>query len=868
MKHIPGVKSIALIVMLTGGVSLLQAQETDRQVIEIAPQPLASALLSFSRQTGLQLAYLSTIAEGIQSPGANGTKTPDEALQSVLAGTGLQYRFINEHTVAIKSIEEENRQLGKSRPTSGQVLVSEAEMSAKKSQDTTVPAESKAVEEFSGGQVIEEVVVTARHREETPQDMGMAINVFGGNELESSPVDFGDLVRRSPGLDVTMRGPNKSDISIRGMANATGNDDLSRRNPLIGLYLDDVPVATPFISQRSWNLFDLNRVEVVLGPQGLLYGEGAMSGAVRYVTNDPALDAFQGKIRVSLSNTQGSDGLNRDINAAVNIPLIADKLALRLVGFYRYDDGFIDFPVANQKDANDYESTGGRVVVLGQLTEALQVRVSATFEDSNSGSDWITTTGPVSDFVNENALTEPIDDTATLISAKVTYETDIGAFTSITGYLERDQDEGGFDWTTTGFLEGLLTTKSFVLTNEQFTQELRFRSGFNGPFNLTLGAFYKKLDSMQDLFAVTRIAGTDLGSFDQEETYEGEHYSGFAEVTFEATERLTLSAGVRYFREDVEVLQVTTPQPLFPFGGEDRFGLPIREWLPKFGVEYNLQDDWLLYGVAGRGARNGSTNDSGIVLFSNLSGLDTTAIRTYGPDTAWSYELGTKMQAFDDRLTASLALYYTDWSDFQAQRQTQPLVLLGGLQLTVVSNAEEAESKGVEFSTRYQFSDDFAAFVAGNLTEAEVSKDSIFDPVTGDITPAGADIPNVPNYTLSLGADYSARLDTFPGGATNFTAHADFQLVGRTKHTLANTASPPPNESPSYGIFNIRAGLETEGWMVNLFAKNLFNKVIPFYRDGPGLVNVQPGPGLVGVAENQFYIGRSRTVGISASVNF
>jgi outer membrane receptor protein involved in Fe transport len=710
--------------------------------------------------------------------------------------------------------------------------------------------------------ILEAVIVTARYREESLLKMGMAISAFSGDELERGGInDFNEIILRSPGLDSANRGPNKNDISIRGLANANAINDFSRRNPLVGVYMDGVPIATPFNSQRGWNLFDLARVEVVRGPQGTLYGEGAMGGAIRYITNDPVLDRFEGKLKTSISSTKDSGELNRDVYATINVPIVDERFGARITGFYRYDDGFIDLPVVGENNANDYESAGVRIVTVGNITDALQLRLSATYEDNKLGSEWIVT-GDADDLISANPLLEPVDDEALLLTGQITYETTYGTFTSITGYLDRDQDESGYDWlTTAGF--GGLTTKSYVLGNEQFTQEFRFASQFEGPLNFMVGAYYKDLDSVQDLFVWTDIGLPEfVPSGDQEESYKGKHYSGFGEVTWDVRDNLRLTAGVRYFREDVKATQTWTATTLSPFPPTETrvIDLPIREWLPKFGVEYSPTENWLIYGAAGRGARNGSTSDTTTLVFLEAGGFDTTSISTYGPDSAWSYEVGFKGVALNNRLTANLALYYTDWSDIQGVVLTPPIVLFGGFQFGITSNLEAAESKGAELFVEFQATDALSLFFNGNVTDAEISEDSVFDPATGTVIPEGSEIPNVPEYSLSTGGEYVYSLGTFFGREATFVAHVDYQYVADRKRGLEPEGSPPGVSFPSFDLLNFRAGVETERWAVNVFVRNVMNEIVPFYVDGPlGSALVPP---------TQLYIGQPRTIGLSASVDF
>ncbi|MBL8265264.1 TonB-dependent receptor plug domain-containing protein, partial [Steroidobacter sp.] len=247
-------------------------------------------------------------------------------------------------------------------------------------------ADDKSAESFAG---LEEVVVTARFKEERLQTIGLSAVALSGESLRDAGAStFQDIAGQMAGLNLSDRGPNRIDVSFRGMANVTEGNDWQRSTATVGIYLDDVSVVTPFPTQRSWNMFDVSRVEVVRGPQGTLYGEGAMGGAVRFVTQDPSLERFEGRVAASWGSYSHSSGNNWRGDATFSMPLIDDVLGLRLTAFKQDDAGFIDFTGAGVRDANSFESSGGRIVLLAKPSENLRVRTSVTYEDSDLASEW------------------------------------------------------------------------------------------------------------------------------------------------------------------------------------------------------------------------------------------------------------------------------------------------------------------------------------------------------------------------------------------------------------------------------------------------------------------------------------------------
>ncbi len=406
-------------------------------------------------------------------------------------------------------------------------------------------------------ETLEEVIVTARFREESAQDIGQSIRAFGGQEIERSGiVDFEDIARRTPGLAFNDRGPNRNEASIRGISQLVSGAtlDILPSQTVVRMFVDDIPVSSPNSSQRDFNLFDFNRVEVLRGPQPTYFGEGSVGGTIRYFSQDPdlAVTGVTGKVALDSSLTDGG-GFNYSANAAANFILVPDKFAVRVVGFQRDDEGFIDNTLTGDDDYNFYQSTGGRIIVKAQPTEQFSVRLAAHLANDEVGGDWVADDESHDYESSGNVFQSATDiDEYRLYSLNLSYDFGPPTLTSVTGRYERERRNRVFDFVQSrNTLPILFGQTGNVITEnladeENFTQELRLISQLEGRFNFTARAVYQEAEYIQaaearaaELLPISLI-GNDLlfGSLANLEPATREHKSAFFELGLDATERL------------------------------------------------------------------------------------------------------------------------------------------------------------------------------------------------------------------------------------------------------------------------------------------------------------------------------------------
>jgi len=713
-----------------------------------------------------------------------------------------------------------------------------------------------AQDNSSTDDVLDEVLVTARFREEKLQDIGAAVTAFDGSQLEKYAItDLSSIVDRTPGVDMYNRGPNKSDISIRGMANLLSQTDFQRVSNLTGMFFDGVSAAMPFNSQRLWNMYDLERVEILRGPQGTLYGEGAMGGALRYVSRSPVFNEFEARLNGTFNQVDGGDDIGYHINGTVNIPLIDDRFALRVTAFKREDPGFIDYNVAGVEDANSFESSGARAVAVAQISDALTIKAMVMYEDSTSDTEW-TATEPVDDLDNNfHEILQPQFDRGVFGSLQVDYRTAGGTFSAISGYYRRDMDDLGLDPTVTGALGGLLTEKDFRVDHEAFSQELRFVSDKKGRVGYLAGLYYKNSEQhVREGELIYLAPGVPSVILDEDEYYDGEQVSAFGEVSFDITPRLTGTLGLRYFKEEVDSTQIwRSPEVIFSFAPDSTFNTPIEieEFLPKALLEFKPMDGVLLYTGATRGARNGGLNVTSTITLIAATGTDNTPFRTYDQDSAWSYEIGAKTTWLGGRLTANVAAYRVDWKDIQLTVSSPPLPFFDS-GLGFVGNSEAARSVGGELELDYRPSANWRVYLGANVANAEITQDTVVNQTLNLIVPEGSPIPGVPDWTFNVGGEWSQPI----AQTMSFTARANYQRrAGSNSFIVAGepNEAAPDNTTPEYGTLNLGVGLEGDTWRVDLFANNITNEVVALYE---------------GYSNSGFYINKPRTIGLILEKSF
>ena len=666
---------------------------------------------------------------------------------------------------------------------------------------------------------IEEIVVTAlRRTDPTPlQKTPMAISAISGETLEKRSLDnVTDLLKVVPGTAVVDQGTAQRKLVVRGV-NSAGE-------PLTGLYYDETfiqgaPSTTNDAGQRmpELRLFDVERVEVLRGPQGTLYGASSMSGTVRALFNKPTSE-FQARVTASTETTEEGD-LGYEANAMVNVPLVDEQLAARVVGYHRDRGGYIDNVTLKREDINTDETSGGRVLLRYTPTEAVTIDAAAFVQRQEAFiSAWELPSGPYKTAVPTQL---PVEDDFELYSLTARWDLGFATLTGVASHFNRDLlatiDASRLMASVSPLLAAAFAPAVLVQPQDIQDDSYELRLSSNGADRLvwTVGAFFDQRDS----FTLTRQLKADKATglpLQSEQVRlrrtideDLEQRAAFGEVTFNATDALALTLGARYFDYDKSATTETTfpfPQIKINLSPPTTFDSDEDGVVTKVNVAYSLSERALVYAQAAEGFRPGGANQ--------IVGLPVE--RTpYEADSLWSYEVGAKTSWFDERMTLNAAAFRIDWDNMQVTGTTPD----GAFRF--ISNAGAAAIDGVELEVTAAPMQGLELSLGAAYLDARLSEDQ----VSADVNAPGREgdrIPNVPRLSASLAVEYGRPL----GAALYGSARVDVTHVGESFSEL-RPDNPFFERIEDSTLTNLRLRLEdiSSSWNVDVFVNNVLDEV-------------------------------------------
>jgi outer membrane receptor protein involved in Fe transport len=732
-----------------------------------------------------------------------------------------------------------------------------------------------------------EIVVTAEKRGSTIQKTPISISAFSGAALQAQGSNnIAALAGQVPSLAVKSSGPGQTEFTLRGLSSPAGVA------PTVGFYLDEIPISPPAIATAGKvgidpNLYDLARVEVLRGPQGTLYGASSMGGTIKLVPNAPDPDHFEGSIDLVGSATQ-SGGANGTAKGMVNIPIVEGKVALRVVGTLDRESGWLDRVVLSDFPVPDASGAGGsfsaprgdvqgaavapvhrndnsadmesvRAALLIQPSERLSITPSIFYQRIHQANpDTYDNPPGTNAHYQPFDIAEPFIDRFAVESLKITYDLGFADLTSATGATQRHrrqvQDSSellqkfladfaplpGFDTSDGGIGAGVMVETE---PSHQFTQELRLASKSDGRFRWLVGAFYSRFTSKYQALEVLPRAAPIFGTsniFTAAYADKLQQIAGFTNLSYDVTPKLKATAGVRYFHswdsasgEDSGLFSTGVVEPTTAHASGAN---------PMANLSWSVTPDHMVYATAAKGFRDGAAQlPVPSSCDADLAHLGLTEAPTrFGPDSVWSYELGTKNRFLDRRLTVNVAGYLEKWD------KVQQTIILPTCGFARTANASNATIKGLEFELSAQLTDTLGIDQSLSYTHARFDDDNIASGTT-----KGEELLNVPEWTASG----TLRYDRPIGSRYHVFARATASYVGPS---IALTSQR--ERLPDYTLIGIRGGLRNDSWSATLFIDNLTNKRAALNNAGSLTLNV---PGLDRVVTN-----RPRTFGIDLSTHF
>ncbi len=720
-------------------------------------------------------------------------------------------------------------------------------------------ASGSAMAQDSSPGAIEEIVVTAQHREQNLQDVPISISAFNAGDIEKNMFrDVTDFVGRTPNASFVSNGArSRKQISMRGVTNFV-NSNQARRTSTFGFYIDGFNLSS---SSSNPPIMDIERIEILRGPQSTYFGANALGGGISVTSNAPSTDEFSGSVMVDYGSFDSVD-----LEGTLNIPIIKDVLAAR-INFKDFStDGNIENinPIGGGNDA-DYQYI--KASVLYTPTDKLSITLNYSDSDEEVGAREGVPSGVFSTFAgdvlfssfpdtNGDGLADPDsdgvgfypdnDDKVNFNSpqevgtefeyyiARVDYDFDSVAFTSITGYIDSDFFlRGDIDGGSGDYFNEFRT-----IPRESFTQEFRLQSKGEEKLNWNIGVYYNDDDGEIDnkTFVGAREPfglpeGFLIDSEESSETSEG--IAIFGQIDYAFSDQLMISIGGRYSEETIET-------DIAGFGGAFEQTLNEKEtfddFSPRVAVNYDLSEDATIYASVAKGFKSGG------VQLSPLPGAE-----SYDPEEIWNYELGYKAEFLNRTLRVNAAIFYMDWTDLQTAFQQAGLdengdfIIFGG-----IDNAESAESQGIELSITSAPIDGLVMNFNVGYLDAEYKEFTAFIDGENRVLD-GKTIPNSPKWTVSADAEYEFELT----GSLEAFVRGEFQYRDEiTSTTSALIQSGFPWEVPSYNVFNLRAGVRHENYTVAFYVENLFDEEYytnAYQKAFSGGLHIEPGVQRYGV---------------------
>ncbi len=768
--------------------------------------------------------------------------------------------------------------------------------------------------------VLQEIVVTAQRRSQDILDVPYNISAVSGQSIENNNVlDAAELMRSIPGITTVDRGDRNSSvvngIRIRGLnvdSSALGDYAVSAAST-VSTYVNDTPIFANFL------LDDIDRVEVLKGPQGTLYGSGSLGGTVRYLLRAPDLAKFDGRASASFSRVEGSDSVGYSANLALNVPL-GDTLALRVsargndypgvtdyVSLYKLDatgtplapDGTLSPTAAytSRKDADFAHQYYGRAALLWKPSDGFDATLSILGQSDRFGGRRATTLGtngygvPYRDSQVGSVQLEPASRNVWLAALEANVDLGFATLTSSSSYYDHHGDitseNTGFyaqnQWLSAFYYNYPRPMASALRTygDRAFIEEARLVSKTQGALDYVAGAYFQdqKLYSTQDSFlrgfkewwdlAFPAFASAVIDDQDylyrQNQTFRDAALYG--ELTYHVTSDVQLTGGARLFNDysNVTVYQVTglysSIRDSSSSGGTDR----LTRGIFKGNASWKLAPRQLLYATVSEGYRRGGSN--GTPTTGNFA--ESPAWLTYSPDTDVDYEIGLKGEV--GAVTYNADVFYVDWRNPQINTATTNWGFFA------VQNVKKAVTKGVELQLNGQLGPQVRYGLGYTYTDAHLAADAVSADGVYVINTNGARLPGAPLNQFNISADY-----IIPFTSSRITLHTDAYYQSRTQDTIFSSnvslnTLPPPNPyfgqpkfyypMPGFTIWNLAATYSVGTLEATAWVKNVANQA--------GITGVYT-PAYMGTSPQQNYFGNGskalialpRTVGLTLSYGF
>lgn len=788
-RHMMTATAMAIVVTATPAIG-------QTRTFSVSEQGAAQSIPIFAKQAGVQIIASGHVVRTKKTNSVKGHYTAEQALRIFLQGTGLEAANVDS--------------------SAGIITIRETTQSAQ------VPHATK--QSFTEPAIIEQdiIVVTAQKREEKLQDVPISISVLRGAKLDSSSDSVVDQLSRVPGVAAADTAYGSKQLTIRGVSSTS---DWFSGTSTVGYYLDSVPFG--FVRQGfvpDSNAYDLERVEILRGPQGTLYGVSALNGVVRVLTAEPDLEKFALKMRALGSTTKDGEGGYRG-DGAINIPLVSGKLAVRSVVSYERNPGWIDGPTGT--DINGRDDFTARVKLKAAPTDTLSVTAMLWHTESDAGSP------PLSARNRTTIQQIPENSSANYDIVALRAELDLDGFTvtSSTSYM---------DLTSRSLLSFAPNSVDYLtskFSSKNFSQEIAINSNSSGAFKWSLGGIYRDVQdlvSQQISLPTPNPRGLAYNDYSKS-------YAVFGEISYDISDAITLSGGARYFRDRNETRQ--RENPIDPdaqlINNSERF----KRLSPRIVAKWIPSPTLSMYVSYSEGFRSGFSQSPTILSAEpNFPGVQ--------PDYLRNYEFGAKGDIVKGLLSFEGAFFFMDWQGTQ-QNVLVNIPQAGGA-LNALINGQSASGLGAELmlTAKPAKGMTLGASYSWNSLKFDADVFTIVNDRPHLLALKGSRLFNSPKDAASMFIDYVfpiGGLDGNMSGSVNYTAPRTARAVV-SGVTEVNTSDPIWIARANIGVSS-----KDQGWSLSLFVENLTD-----FRGT--LAPAAPGQNMADMG----FRARPRTIGIQA----
>jgi iron complex outermembrane receptor protein len=787
-------------IVVSAGLYAQPAQAEERRFdFALPPGTLIATLKQLRAQTDSQIAYSPLQLDGTETKGLSGSFTVTEALAELLKGTNFAFKLDERGTIVVVP-----------------ALASAAAI------EPPLPAAPGRLDPLP----IEEITVTAEKREEAAKDVPGSVSALTGASLSQLGLngidDYGSYV---PGLEVLSNQRGFGQLVLRGITTGTTQPTAS-----VGTYIDDVPYgsSTAFgggnLVIADIDPFDVTRVEVARGPQGTLYGAGTLAGVLKYVTTPPEIGATVSRAEIDVGETAGG-GLDQAAKALVNAPL-GEWAALRADFYERRDSGFIDDIGTGNKGEDFSDVEGGRISLLAKPEADLTIRFTTLYQERHVGGTPSVDVDPLNlqpifgDLEQSRQLREAASQEYQLDDVSLSWDLGGAELFSSSSFgrslAHAITDDSQLLGPTLQLALSLPATPVVSMptsfSTDKFTEEARFTSADNRSFNWLIGSFYtyewsEARESFQTSLPDATEAPVLASPFSDQEPSRFREYAAFGDVDYYFLSDLDVTAGLRWSRNRQsfdETASGALNNLANPSAVTTGLGASAGSALTfRVAPRWRIDDNLTAYADVSSGYRPGGPNAPNPSTLS-ASGASPTS---FAADSLLNYEVGTKSELFDKRLSFDAAAFLIDWRRIQLQSLTAN-------DLTVEANGGAATSRGVEVAAGYHPVSGLVLGLSGAYTDAILTQDA---PILGALK--GDPLPTVPRWSGATTADY-----TFPAfGDWDGTIGASYRRISDRDTSFSQDLQAPNLRLPSYGEVDLRTGLALGSNTITLFVDNLLN---------------------------------------------